>query len=59
MTTYTVTFSLELNKTWHLSALLFVRLLSNQVNKDFQALSNEATKLSIIMAVAYGVVPSA
>ena len=32
-----VTFSLELTKRWHLSALLFMRLLSNQVIKDLEA----------------------
>ena len=36
-----------------------MRILSNQVNKDFEASSNEAIKLSISLAVAYGVLSSA
>ena len=35
-----------------------MRLLSNQVNKDFEASTNEVIKLSISLAVAYGVLPS-
>ena len=53
------TFSLELTKKWHLLALLFMRLLSNQIRKDFVASSNEIIKLSISMAKAYGVSSSA
>ena len=36
----------------------FVRLLSNQVNKGFEASSNETSKLSISFAIAYDVLPS-
>ena len=49
----------ELTKPWHILPLLFLRLLSNQVNKDFEASSNKAIKLSISVAVAYGVFSSA
>ena len=35
-----------------------MRLLANKVNKDFQASSNEAIKISISLAVAYGVLTS-
>ena len=41
-----------------LSALLFMRLLSNQLNEDFEASSSEVIKLSISLAVAYGVLSS-
>ena len=41
-----------------LSALLFMRLLSNQLNEDFEASSSEDIKLSISLAVAYGVLYS-
>ena len=53
------TFSLEMTKRWHLSALLYMRLLSNQVKQDFKASSDEAIKLSTSLVVAYGVLPSA
>ena len=35
-----------------------MRLLANKVNTDFQASSNEAIKISISLAVAYGVLTS-
>ena len=41
-----------------LSPLLFMRLLSNQLNEDFEASSSEDIKLSISLAVAYGVLYS-
>ena len=41
-----------------LSALLFIRLLPNQLNEDFEASSSEAFKLSILLAVAYGILSS-
>ena len=44
---WVVTFSLDLAKSWHLSALFLMKLLSNQVNEDFEASSNENIKLSI------------
>ena len=47
-------FLLELSKMWHLSAFLFIRLLSNHVNRGFEASSNETKKLSIPLAVAFG-----
>ena len=53
------TSSLELTKKWHLLALLFMRLLSNQINKDFVTSSNETIKLSISMAKAYSLSSSA
>ena len=52
-------FSIKTDQKVHLSALLFMRLLSNQVNIDFEASSNEAIKLSMPLTVAYGVLPSA
>ena len=35
-----------------------MRLLANKINTDFQAPSNEAIKISISLAVAYGVLTS-
>ena len=35
-----------------------MRLLANKINTDFQASSNEAIKISISLAVAYGVLTS-
>ena len=52
-------FSLELTKRWHLSILPFMRLLSNQVNNDFEASSNEAIKLSVSLTVENRVLSSA
>ena len=48
-------FLLELTDKCHSSPLLFMRILSNQVNKHFETSSGEAIKLSISLAVVYGV----
>ena len=45
-------FSLELSRKLHLSAVFLMRLMSNQINKDFEASFNETNQLSISFAVS-------
>ena len=53
--TWTITFSLPLISKWHLSVLLFKRLLSNHWNKAVEASSNDLIRSSILSAITYGV----
>ena len=47
------TFPLELTKKCHLLASLFMRLLSNQINKDFVASSNETINMAMLLNYLY------
>ena len=52
-------FSRELTRKWHLSRLLFMRLLWSHWSRSFEDFYKDSIKWSIVSGAVYGVVPFA